>query len=160
MRVGTIEARGQATFCDVLNTAAEPAISFIGDTDTGFFPGTVANTIGFATGGSETFTISASGTITAPDGSTSVGGPISFLGGDGDGAFAGGAIALTAGDAGTSGVGGAVAVTTGDGGATDGTGGSDGGAGGGPQTTSRSGVDTGQARRDRGRICCRGGLEI
>ena len=56
MRIGNIDARGQAVFDDALNTASQPAISFDGDTDTGFYRG-AADTLDFATGGGNRLTI-------------------------------------------------------------------------------------------------------
>jgi len=62
MRIGNIDARGQAVFDDALNTAAIPAISFDGDVDTGFTR-TAEDVIDISTGGTSRLQIESDGTL-------------------------------------------------------------------------------------------------
>ena len=60
MRIGNLDARGQAVFDDAQNTAAAPAISFDSDTDTGLYR-SAADTLGFSTGGTERLSVASTG---------------------------------------------------------------------------------------------------
>jgi len=70
MRIGNIDARGQAIFDDALATAGTPAISFDGDLDTGITRGGEDILI-LATGGAARLTIELNGTLNVTGTSTS-----------------------------------------------------------------------------------------
>jgi len=104
MRIGLIDARGQAIFDDALNTAATPSISFNGDTDTGLYR-SAADTIGISTGGTERVSISTTAVtstlpIVHPTG-TAVAPSVTFTGDLDSGVYSGGAdqICVSAGGA-------------------------------------------------------------